>query len=255
MPRMDGLELCRKIRAADHDAAYTYFILMAAFGDREHFLLGMEAGADDYHAKPVDIDELQARLASAARFLAVNRKLAEQNSALRRDSKASFRLARIDPLTGVANRLRMEEDLGALWAQITRYGRRCAGALCDIDWFKSYNDAHGHLAGDEVLRRIARTICDELRRSDTIYRYGGEEFFVVLHEQSAAEAARAMERVRQAVANLRIATIAGAGVVTISIGVATPRPEDKTAEDWLHRTDQALYAAKAAGRNRVDVEP
>ena len=254
MPRMDGLELCSRIRAADDDAAYTYFILMAGFGDREHFLRGMEAGADDYHTKPVDIRELQARLASAARVIAVYRKLAEQNEALRRDSMASFRQARIDPLTGVANRLRMEEDLGVLWAQIKRYGRRCSAALCDIDWFKNYNDAHGHLAGDEVLRRVAWTIRDEVRRSDTIYRYGGEEFFIVLHEQLAAEASLAMDRVRQAVEGLGITTTAGTGVVTMSVGVAAPRAGDTAVKEWLERTDRALYAAKGAGRNRVEAE-
>lgn len=257
MPRLDGLELCRRIRAADatdRRATYTYFILMADFGDREHFLRGMDAGADDYHTKPVDLHELQARLASAARVVGVYRKLAEQNEVLRRNSLASFEQARIDPLTGVANRLRMDEDLAVLWAQMKRYERRCSGALCDIDWFKHYNDAHGHLAGDEVLRLVARTIRERVRRGDTIYRYGGEEFFVVLPEQSAPEAARAMERVRRAIERLEIPTIAGSGVVTISVGVASPGPGDGAVEDWLRRTDRALYAAKAAGRNRIVVE-
>ena len=257
MPRLDGLELCRRIRAADaadRAATYTYFILMADFGDREHFLRGMDAGADDYHTKPVNLHELQARLASAARVVGVYRKLAEQNEVLRRNSLASFEQARIDPLTGVANRLRMEEDLGVLWAQMKRYERRCSGALCDIDWFKQYNDAHGHLAGDEVLRLVAQTIRERVRRADTIYRYGGEEFFVILPEQSAHEAARAMERVRRAIERLEIPTVAGSGVLTISAGVAALRTEDTAVEDWLRRTDHALYAAKAAGRNRIVVD-
>ncbi len=252
MPKMDGLDLCRRIRAADDGSAYTYFILMAGYGDRDHFLQGMQAGADDYHAKPVGLDELQARLSSAARAIAVYRKLEEQNSALRRDSQRSFRLARVDALTGVANRHSMDEDLGTLWARTKRYARPCCAALCDIDGFKSYNDAYGHVAGDEVLVRVAQTIRSEVRESDLIYRYGGEEFLLILPEQSVAEATRATERVRQAIERLAIPAASG-GVVTISIGLASPQPTDATIQDWLRRTDTALYAAKAKGRNRVEV--
>jgi two-component system cell cycle response regulator len=252
MPRMDGLDLCRHIRAADDGAAYTYFILLAGYGDHDHFLQGMKAGADDYHAKPVGLDELQARLASAGRAIAVYRKLEEQNSALRRDSQRSFRLARVDALTGVANRLSMDEDLATLWARTKRYARPCCAALCDIDGFKSYNDAYGHVAGDEVLVRVAQTIRNEVRESDLIYRYGGEEFLLILPEQSVAEATRATERVRQAIERLAIPAASG-GVVTISIGLASPQAADATIQDWLRRTDAALYAAKAKGRNRVEV--
>jgi two-component system chemotaxis response regulator CheY len=252
MPNMDGLELCRRVRADDEGSAYTYFILMAGEGDRDHFLQGMRAGADDYHAKPVGLEELQARLASAARAIAVYRKLEEQNSALRRDSQRSFRLARVDALTGVANRLSMDEDLATLWARTKRYGRPVCGALCDIDEFKSYNDAHGHVAGDEVLVRVAQTIRSKVRESDLIYRYGGEEFLLILPEQTLAEATRATERVRQAIERLAIAA-ASKGVVTISIGLGAPQASDATIQDWLRRTDAALYAAKAKGRNRVEL--
>jgi two-component system, cell cycle response regulator len=254
MPNMDGLELCRQTRVTDEEGGYTYFILMTAFDDKEHFLKGMEAGADDYHGKPIDIDELQARLISAGRVLALYRQLAERNAMLRRDSQASFRLARVDPLTGVANRLRMNEDLETLWSRTKRYGHRYCIALADIDWFKNYNDRFGHLAGDAVLGRVAETIRKQLRQGDGLYRYGGEEFLVVLPEQSLGEAVQAMDRVRREVEGLAIPAGQDGKVVTVSIGVAELTTRDDSIATWLGRADRALYAAKRNGRNQVDVD-
>lgn len=251
LPRMGGVELCRRMRAADGDGPYTYFIFMTGFDDREHFLRGMEAGADDYHTKPVDIDELEARLVSAGRVLSLYRKLADKNVQLRRDSQNSFQAARVDPLTGVANRLRMDEDLDVLWSRAQRYGHPFAAALCDIDEFKRYNDRFGHLAGDDVIRRVAQAVRKALRQGDALYRYGGEEFLVVLPEQSLPEAVRAMDRVRGAIEALAIPS--DQGVVTISVGVAElDLAVDGTLKDWLRRTDAALYQAKEGGRNRVE---
>jgi two-component system cell cycle response regulator len=253
MPRMDGLELCLRVRAAEVEGAYTYFIFVTGFDDKEHFLRGMEAGADDFHSKPVDIDELQARLASAGRVVSLYRRLAQKTSELRRDSQASFQLARVDALTGIGNRLRMDEDLGVLWSQVQRYPRKYALSLSDIDEFKKYNDHFGHVAGDEVLRRVAQTLRSGLRQGDMLYRYGGEEFVAVLPEQSLAEAACAMDRLRRDVERLAITTVGAPRVVTISIGVAEFDPaHDRSLEDWLRRTDAALYQAKNGGRNRVE---
>jgi len=251
LPRMGGVELCRRVRAADGDGPYTYFIFMTGFDDREHFLRGMEAGADDYHTKPVDIEELQARLVSAGRVLSLYRKLADKNLQLRRDSQTSFHAARVDPVTGIANRLRMDEDLEVLWSRAQRYGHPFAAALCDIDEFKKYNDHFGHVAGDEVLRRVAQSIRKGLRQGDALYRFGGEEFLVVLPEQSLNEAIRAMDRVRGAIEQLAIQ--APNGLLTISVGVAElDLALDRTLKDWLRRADTALYLAKESGRNRVE---
>jgi diguanylate cyclase (GGDEF)-like protein len=253
MPRMSGVELCRRIRATETDGAYTYFMLMTAHDDREHLLEGMEAGADDYHAKPIDIDELQARLTSAARVLELYQRLAEKNRVLRRDSQVAFRMARVDPLTEISNRLRMNEDLAQLFGRARRYGHRYCAALCDIDWFKAYNDRFGHLAGDEILRRVAQTIKSDLRQGDELYRYGGEEFLVILPEQSIAEALQVMNRVRARIETLAIPTPSERGVITISIGLSEMAPSDASPEAWLRRTDEALYKAKANGRNRTEV--
>jgi diguanylate cyclase (GGDEF)-like protein len=253
LPRMDGLELCRSVRAADRSGAYTYFVLAASPDESAGDFTAMQVGADGCLVKPVDFAALQCRLLSVARMHAVWHKLAAQNAELRRQSLTAFRLARVDPLTGVRNRLRMDEDIAVIWAQARRYSRLYCVALCDIDWFKSYNDAYGHLAGDDVLRRVARTIRAGLRQGDVLYRYGGEEFLVLLPEQSAADGLIAMDRVRHRVERLAMSTPTAGGVVTISVGVAALLPSDDHPLKWLARADRALYAAKARGRNRVEV--
>jgi diguanylate cyclase (GGDEF)-like protein len=250
LPGMDGIELCRRTRTSGDEEPYTYFIFLTRFADREHVLKAIEAGADDYHVLPVDPEALRLRLTSAGRVIDVHRKLAEKNSALRRDSQSSFLAARIDPLTRVANRLRMNEDLHVLWARSRRYGHHYCAALCDIDWFKAYNDHFGHLEGDGVLVRVAQTIRSGLRQGDGLYRYGGEEFLALLPEQSLDEARIATERVRKDVERLAIPTVSG--VVTISAGVSDLSAEDDSIDDWLRRVDTALYLAKAKGRNRVE---
>jgi two-component system, cell cycle response regulator len=262
MPRMDGAELCRQVRAVE-GAPYTYFIFMTGFDDKEHYVRGMAVGADDYHAKPVDLEELEARLCSAQRVLAVYKKLAAQNASLRRESQTSFQAARIDPLTEIPNRLRLSEDLDAIRSNAKRYGHRYCAALCDVDDFKQYNDHHGHPAGDEVLRAIAATLRRQLRPGDGVYRYGGEEFLIILPEQSLAQATAALDRVRAEVERLGIPLVgeraapsssAPPRLVTISIGVA--ELEDSAhVDEWIERADVALYRAKARGKNVVEAAP
>lgn len=254
MPRLDGPELCRRIRALGQDAPYTYFIMTTGCGDKAHFLRGMEAGADDYQTKPVDTDELEARLVSAGRVVGLYRRLESQNARLRRDSAACFRQARVDPLTGLGNRLRMDEDLATLFARARRYGEKYCVAICDVDHFKQYNDHYGHAAGDDLLRRLSKGIRLALRVGDAVYRYGGDELLVVLPEQSLAEAAEAMHRVRHAVERLAVPTVAERGVVTISVGVAQlSGASSESLAMWLARADRALYEAKSLGRDRVEI--
>jgi diguanylate cyclase (GGDEF)-like protein len=167
--------------------------------------------------------------------------------------------ARVDPLTGVANRLRLDEDLRSVAHRTTEAGHGAA-LMIDIDWFKSYNDHHGHLAGDAVLRRVAAALTAQTRPSDRIYRYGGEEFLVLLPGASVAEAAGVAERQREAVASLAIPTdrpgAPDAEIVTVSIGVARIDARDEVLiedDGWLRAADDAMYASKAAGRNRVSI--
>jgi two-component system cell cycle response regulator len=257
MPRMDGPRLCRKMRA-EGARPYTYFVFMTGLADKAHLAEGLRAGADEYMTKPFDVDELHARLSSAARVIALHRALVQKNATLRRQSQRSLRIARIDSLTGIGNRLRLSEDLASARARGLRYGRPHCIALCDIDSFKQYNDRFGHVAGDAVLRRIADALRHNLRDADTIYRYGGDEFLVLLPEQLLPSAAIAMDRMRQAVDALGILVdpeLPGA-VLTISVGIAQLVATDEADDDWIRRADVALYEAKLGGRNRVaGIEP
>jgi diguanylate cyclase (GGDEF)-like protein len=159
-------------------------------------------------------------------------------------------------LTGLGNRLQLREDLYRLQRWLDRYGRGFGVALCDVDRFKLYNDRYGHIAGDEVLQAISRSVAETIRSGDMAYRYGGEEILVIMPEQSAETSIIAMERVREGVARLAIPHVSNRpyGVVTISIGlVAIGQGEQLPWEVVLNRADTALYRAKAEGRNRLAV--
>ena len=248
MPGMDGLSLCRAIRA--RDAAYVYFILVTGDGDKSHLVAAMRSGADDYLTKPIDPDMLTARLVCAERIVRLHRTLRAKNRQLRRDSERNFQVARVDPLTGARNRRALSEDLHALYDEVRRYRSSCALAMYDLDHFKAYNDALGHLAGDEALRRLVHTVERELRAGDAIYRFGGEEFVVLLPHQDLARARLAMERIRRAVA---LSAPRAQEALTISIGVSELRADDRDEEDAIRRADAALYRAKVSGRNRIEL--
>ncbi len=253
MPGLDGLELCRRIRETP-GVGYTFFIFLTALGEKEQLLAGIRAGADDYLTKPFDPDELHVRLIVASRVTELHQQLTEQRAELKQLNQELFQQGRRDPLTHLGNRLRLMEDLATIAGQAERYGKRYCMILCDVDCFKSYNDYYGHIAGDKVLHDIGQTIAQTCRDGDTAYRYGGEEFLVILPEQSPANAAIAAERVRHMIETLAIphATKASTGRVTISAGVAMLKPSDyQTMHHWLKRADEALYRAKREGRNRI----
>lgn len=249
LAKLSGIELCQRMRALDGHP-YTYFVFVTSLHDKRHFLEGMGAGADEYLEKPVDPEELHVRLMSAERVLRKIGDLDASNRALKRDSERFFSDARIDGLTGIANRRRLDEDLATACARDQRYGQCFSVVMIDVDHFKLHNDRFGHLAGDDVLRAIAEALKGSLRQGDVVYRYGGEEFVVLLPGQALVSASTAAERLRSAVEGLAIPTFPD-GVITISAGVA--ESAGGTPTSCVGNADAALRRAKERGRNRVEV--
>lgn len=253
MPGLSGLDLCRKIRA-DTDGGYPYFIMVTTRGAPDQAVEGMAAGADDYLVKPLDPHDLRVRLMGADRVTALHRGLGEQRTELEALNLVLAASSRLDPLTGLANRRALDEDLERLEARVTRYGQSYCIALVDIDHFKSYNDTYGHPAGDEALRTVAAQLSGQARRGDDVYRYGGEEFLCVFPEQSLANAAVATDRMRSGVEALAVPhTGSSHGVITISAGLAMLDPGHvSSVAEVLEEADKALYRAKKLGRNHVE---
>lgn len=249
MPGLDGLALCRAIRARKGDL-YTYIVLLTSQGSRNDVLAGLAAGADDYVTKPLDPFMLHARLLVAQRVTTLYSDLAHYRRVLSRQ-------ARTDPLTGLHNRLKLAEDLEQLHARSVRYGEQYSLAMCDVDNFKSYNDLYGHQAGDLALRAVAGALLGQVRKSDAVYRFGGEEILLVLPGQSLAGARVLMDRALDAVRALAIVHRGDPqGQLRLSAGISAFTPgHHMDADTLLGEADTALYAAKAAGRNRVELAP
>jgi two-component system cell cycle response regulator len=255
MPGIDGDELCRRIRA-HQSVSYTYFIMLTSLAAQAHVVRGMEAGADDYLKKPFDTDDLNKTLIGAARVTALHEQLGAQHLELEALNARLFEEARRDPLTRVGTRVALREQLAQLKATAERYGHTYSVALYDVDKFKNFNDSQGHIAGDDALRAVAGALDRRRRAGDSVYRYGGEEFVVVLPEQNLKTATAAAERLRQDVSALGIPHPAcgDEAIVTVSAGVASlEQSDDGDFEAVLERADVALYRAKQRGRNRVDV--
>ena len=251
MPRLNGLDLCRRIRESD-GGKYIYFIFLTSVNDKVGAAEAIRIGADDYLMKPLNRHELEARLMVASRITELYRELATQQVELERLNSQLFRQARIDGLTQVGNRLKMREDLNILVARVAERGESFCAVMCDVDHFKLFNDEYGHLQGDEVLKKVARTLVQGCRPNDEVYRYGGEEFLLVMPEQSIEAACAAAERHRARIEQLAIPNIGSPEtIVTISAGVAAMTTNRPSIKGWLEGADGALYRAKQLGRNRV----
>ena len=255
MPGFDGLELCRRIRTSIRPG-YVYVIMVTSNSGQEDLITGMNAGADDFIVKPLDQRALQVRMRAAERILRLQQELYDKNQQLEMINVRLRRLSRLDALMQLGNRLAFEERITEFHHNATRYGRRYGVVMCDVDQFKSYNDTHGHLAGDEVLRRIASAVKGCLRSTDGAFRYGGEEIVALLPEQSSRESLTTAERLRSTIEGLGLPRLDTHARVTISCGVSACPNDGEMPSEWetvIEWADQALYRAKAHGRNRVEI--
>jgi diguanylate cyclase (GGDEF)-like protein len=245
MPGIDGVEICRRLRRSPRNG-YVYIILLTGKNSREDLVKGLEAGADDYIRKPFDGAELRARLNAGRRIVTLQAKLLAAQEELQQR-------ATHDGLTGLWNRSAIMEILRMEISRSKRESKPGALVLLDVDHFKSINDTYGHFAGDAVLCNTAQRMRSALRAYDSVGRFGGEEFLMILPGCNESDALALASRVRMAVAEslaLPERTIA----VSASLGVACwTRAAAFDSNSLLHAADAALYRAKNAGRNRVEL--
>ncbi|CAH1660198.1 Diguanylate cyclase [Hyphomicrobiales bacterium] len=241
----DGLRLCGQLRAFE-STRNAVVLMMARAEDKERILRGLDIGMNDYLLRPVDRNELVARVRTQMR----RKRFADR---LRDSVQASLELAVIDPLTGLYNRRYLDARLTGAFEAPTLGTRPLVLLVLDIDHFKAVNDGFGHEAGDEVLKECANRIRAQTRGIDVVARFGGEEV-VVMVPDATLEAAEVMaERIREAIEHKPFLVNGESQTVevTVSIGVAARLMGDQAPGDLLRRADQALYQAKQAGRNRV----
>ncbi len=236
MPELDGLELCRWIRAQSLPN-YVFLLFLTVRGGLADLIRGLESGADDFLKKPIDKDELLARLRSARRVLQLEQRLSV--------------LARCDGLTGLPSRRTFFEFLAREWSRSQRYHFPLTCVMVDIDYFKRINDLHGHAAGDEVIRRVGQCLLEGCRTSDIVSRYGGEEFCLLLPETTEDSAAIWADRMRQKLAALSIVVGGKTLQITASLGIAQRMDDTASVEQLVDMADQALIVAKRSGRDRV----
>jgi two-component system cell cycle response regulator len=245
MRGFDGLRLCSQLRSLPEGRNVPILVVVSE-SDRRKLTQALEMGVNDYLTRPVDRNELVARVRTQLR----KKRYADR---LRHNVQLSLEMAITDQLTGLHNRRYMSRHLNALVASARKNGKPVSFIIMDIDFFKAVNDSHGHDIGDEVLKEFASRIAANVRGIDLVCRYGGEEFVVVMPDTDIAFACSVAERLRKGIETtpFEISRAPNSLSLTISIGVAGSEGENDTAQAMLHRADQALYRAKRSGRNRV----
>jgi diguanylate cyclase (GGDEF)-like protein len=237
MPGMSGFEVCKALKA-DAELCMIPVLFLSGSGNAENKVRGLDLGAIDFVTKPFDSFELRARVRAALRTKRLQDLLIER--------------ARIDPLTGLPNRRALMERLQTEWARLQRHRVNFSFIMVDIDYFKRVNDAFGHPVGDQCLQEVARRIQHESRTTDLPARYGGDEFAVVVPDETVEKARFLAERCRRQIGQIAIAARNESTRTTASIGVAQAADLPSFAA-LIDSADQALLKAKKNGRNRVEV--
>lgn len=256
MPVMDGFTCCAALRSL-HKECLAPVLMITALEDPESVDRAFEVGATDFVTKPINWAVLRQRLRRLTEQVQLQKQQALLYQRLEETNQVLKRLAWIDDLTQVANRRWFDDYLNREWQRMRRENQSLSLILCDIDYFKAYNDTYGHPAGDRCLREVAQAIQSAgMRSADLTARYGGEEFAVILPNTSAAGAKKVATKICARVKALQVAH-ANSGVcnyITLSLGVASTIPLSETdASMLIDQADKALYRAKKNGRNRVVV--
>lgn len=245
MPGLTGPEVCRLVRR-QNTGKYTYLILLTSKSLKQELIEGMEAGADDYLTKPFDQHELQVRLRAGVRVVDLQTQLMEAREELREQATK-------DTLTRIWNRRSILDLLDAELSRIRRNDSMVGLIMLDLDHFKDINDTYGHLAGDEVLRESAKRLRGAIRQYDSIGRYGGEEFLIVMPGCGGPDIENQAERLRTTLCATPISIGDRSIIVTASFGTTYATPSCRAPQTSLIRSaDEALYLAKRRGRNRVE---
>ena len=246
MPDMNGVELCRKVRELKKEPS-PYIMILTAKDKKEDIIEGIESGADNYITKPFFPHELKVRIQAGQRMVELQQELLRTRDQLQIE-------ATHDSLTGILNRRAIFESLETEIGRSHRSGKTLSIVMIDIDHFKQVNDTYGHQAGDQVLRLVTEKIKKDIRPYDSIGRYGGEEFMMILPECHVDMAFKTVDRIRIDVENLYLDTPQGKLSVTISAGIRQiPIGELRDSDTAVKAADKALYRAKNNGRNRVEI--
>ena len=246
MPDISGIELCQSLRANFKDF-FTYIILLTSVSEKSNVVKGLEAGADDYLTKPFDAQELLARAKVGRRIVELHREIEAKNRFLEQ-------LALTDELTGLPNRRALEQWAVRQVSGAVRHNFSFWVVMADLDQFKSINDAHGHKAGDAVLKTFAQLLQGSTRQCDICGRLGGDEFLWVMTYSEEEGVRLAVERLRQLVEAERLTFGERTVVITASFGIAgCRRGEQPDFQRVLVQADVALHSAKRLGRNRVEI--
>jgi len=260
MPHMDGIQLSKALRKNKSLGEALYILILTGRDEEDRVVEAFDADVDDFVSKPFNPRLLAARIKGGRRVVRLQEQLKreidekkEQNSKLQSQERRLRDAAMTDPLTGMRNRRHAMERLEEAWANSVRASTSLSVIMLDIDNFKSVNDNYGHAAGDEVLKATSRAIEETLRRGDTCARIGGEEFLILCPNSDIEGARHVAERVRAAIERNHVAAGEFDGSVTPTLGAATRTSGVLSVDALLRLADEAVYEAKAGGRNRTVV--